>query len=390
MLNIKLNSKGVSLPLVVGLVLLLMLASVATNELVIKALRSAHQIEASDRAYFAAEAGIEDALYELSEHFYGYETGSIRNDDFGGDIRWNNDWEILNRSNSFIFGTDTDENLVLLPNQKLIIGLSNDNSFATVLNNGINPNSPQTIDVNLLPINSLSVTFRIPHDLATGYSPLLTDGLQINNDKDDDVNEDGPGTPVEPCGGDYAGKDDDCDGKEDEDSEQDPVILWKITDNMGNSLIPIRGCFDGTPPTAPATVHPYDPIGTEICEKDFFLDGEYYLAMINQSTEGIDQNNDVISIGEFISQAYEGTNNRKVQLEFLIVAPLIDSDNLSGADISIPYLEYTISSDSELVPLPYFTINSDGFYKDYKQSITTTVTPKTAVPLFDFTIIQQQ
>jgi len=99
------NNKGVSLPLVIGLVLILMLASVAANEMIIRTLRSVSQIESADRAYFAAEAGIEDALYELSPHFAGYETPDIptsrpadtddaRKDVFDSSLNWENRWEI--------------------------------------------------------------------------------------------------------------------------------------------------------------------------------------------------------------------------------------------------------------------------------------------------------
>ena len=66
------DNKGVSLPLVIGLMLLLVTITTTVNELVIRSLRAARQIEASDKAYFAAEAGIEDALYELSTHGAGY------------------------------------------------------------------------------------------------------------------------------------------------------------------------------------------------------------------------------------------------------------------------------------------------------------------------------
>ena len=394
------NNKGISLPMVIGLVSLLMIASVASNELIIKALRSAHQIEASDRAYFAAEAGIEDALYELSPHFAGYETPTLpvgspdeiddaRKDDFGGDLTWVNRWEIKNRSDSDTFGTSTDENLVFYPNQKLIISLFNDESELSELS--ANALNNQVADITLIEPTNFSITFRIPYDLETGYSNAFDDGLAIDNDGDGEtngINEDGEVPFSKPLGLPYSssivcdslpGEDDDCDGKEDEDSSEDPVVYWKIIDDEGRSLTPLRGCIgDG---------------GSEICEKDFDFDFDMYQAGLDGSTIGWDDaTQSEVSIFSFLEDEYGGrTTGTKVQMEFTIVAPLEQATTIGGFKrYDIPYLEYVVTSDVDNIPLPYFTIRSDGWYKDFKQSITTYVTPKTAVPLFDFTIIQQQ
>ncbi len=61
--------------------------------------------------------------------------------------------------------------------------------------------------------------------------------------------------------------------------------------------------------------------------------------------------------------------------------------------VEIPYISYEVESlslDGTQIPYPSFTVKSDGYYRGFKQSITSTVTPKTTVPLFDFTIIQQE
>jgi hypothetical protein len=79
-----------------------------------------------------------------------------------------------------------------------------------------------------------------------------------------------------------------------------------------------------------------------------------------------------------------------MQLELLIVAPMEFFNPDTGKKIAIPYIQYEVNSDNPDIPFPYFTLKSDGYQGTYKQSITTTVTPKTSVPLFDFTIIQQQ
>jgi hypothetical protein len=58
--------------------------------------------------------------------------------------------------------------------------------------------------------------------------------------------------------------------------------------------------------------------------------------------------------------------------------------------VAIPYIEFTVTSVSDQIPNPFYTIKSDGYYRDFKQSITAILKPKSTVPLIDFTIIQQQ
>lgn len=390
------SNKGVSLPMAIGLVSLLMIASVAVNELIIRALRSANQIESSDRAYFAAEAGIEDALYELSPHFAGYETPDLpigspeetdeaRKADFNidGDITWANRWEVKNLSNAEEFGTDTDENLTLKSNQKLIISLFNDSqdlpsaSVANAINTDL-------VDINHLEFTNFSINFSIPYDLEDDYSDAFAFGLTIDNDGDSAINEDSPENTGYCPGYAYLTYDADCDGRENEDSIYDPVIYWKIIDDEGRSLTPLPGCMTDY----------VNPGGSEICEMDFKVSFENKLqAGLVLSTEGWnDTLQEIVTIEDFLKTNYDSRlPNTKIQMEFTLMAPLEQATDMGGLrKLNIPHLEYSISSDIEDIPLPYFTIKSDGWYKDFKQSITTYVTPKTAVPLFDFTIIQQQ
>ena len=98
--------KGVSLVLVTGLIALLMISTASINQLIINTSQNVRRIEASNKAYMAAEAGLEDALYELAPHFAGYQTPplddpdqtAVRTIDFGGDIQWESKWEIESRS----------------------------------------------------------------------------------------------------------------------------------------------------------------------------------------------------------------------------------------------------------------------------------------------------
>ena len=232
------STKGVSLPIVTGLVALLMVSSVAINELIINSLQSARRIEASNRAYLAAEAGIEDALYELSPHFAGYETppldgadADIRKANFSATgPRWDNRWEIKSLSDEIIWSEQ------FYTNQKLMIYLFNDINRDTTAPNVINQGIAN-IDALDEVSGNFSITFSIP-DAAN-----IMDGatvLQIDNDEDGELNEDDEDGLAPACNG-QMNIDCDGDGLVNEDSPEDPVILWRLTDGANRSLIPLKG-----------------------------------------------------------------------------------------------------------------------------------------------------
>lgn len=385
------HARGVSLPLAVGLVLFLMLASAAVNLLVIRTLRSVHQIEASARAHGVAEAGVEDALYELSAHFAGYQTPplgdlGVRQTDFsasGG--RWENRWQIasngLLRSGCLIEGEKVCGEL--RNNRKAVLSLFNDTGAGT--------DSILTLD-----LTNLKLLFRIP-----GATGVFGDLLVIDNDGDawmdgEGINEDGEnedGICPGAFGGPRTGRDADCDDREDEDSPEDPVIYWKLSDNEGRSLTPLRGCIGEADPAFPS--------GSEICEKNFLTDGDDFVLnvdFINGDLSGVRDNGETELIKEFLARYttdLDDMNSKQLQLELLVVAPLeqVDSVSIPPKKVPIPHVEYEVdftTGDGTLMPDPVFVIRSDGYYQDFKQSITTTLTPRSTVPLGDFTLIQQQ
>jgi hypothetical protein len=377
------NKRGISLPMVIGLVSLILIISVGANELIVRAIRSVQKIEASDKAYFAAEAGVEDALYELSPHFAGYQTpvltdtADVRKNNFQTGVKWDSEWTIQSHENTC---TDVWDGKQLCgkfyENQKLIISLFNDNTSASdVASNGIGSSESLTIDT--IRTNPFSITFRLPTSVVDENDLTV---LTIDNDGDKSVNEDVEGDSNPACAN---TKDADCDGSEDEDSPQDPVIYWKISDNAGNTFTPARGCSADD--------------GSEICEKDFTLEGDDILFTLPDTSNGVcdgpaggvcDGLSSSPTISDFLDEVDDGS---KLQIEFNIVAPLEHTDNVLNK-VAIPYLEYGIvyAGTDDIIPTPYFTIESDGYFRDFKQSITAKVSPKTAVPLFDFTIIQQQ
>jgi hypothetical protein len=382
--KIKNSRQGVSLPIATGMVTLLIVASLAANELIIRTLQSVRSVEASSRAYYAAEAGTEDALYELSPHLPGYQTPSINaNDDrkdvfdtkgnldkcsdIGTNSRWANCWDIESRSGVNAWsGTMTKD-------QKLIISLYKDNSSATTVNNAINATQIQPNDiVNLRPSN-FSITFSVMADEDSGSY------IHIDNDQDGQVNEDGPGTGPNKSSATCANPDDaDCDGKVDEDYSGMPLILWKLTDNTGHSLIPKSGCMD----------HNIKNNGSQLCESNFIADNtRNFVATLDSGYTGINELGDEETISNFISSS---SDDSRMQFEFLIVAPMEYVNQNNQKKQPFDSIQYDVNSDSADIPYPYFDIKSDGYYGTYKQSIDTRIFPSTSVPLFDFTIIQQQ
>ncbi|MDH5597238.1 MAG: hypothetical protein OEY44_03980, partial [Candidatus Peregrinibacteria bacterium] len=261
----------------------------------------------------------------------------------------------------------------------------------------------QVADIGTLSVSNFVLKLRLPKEVVLDNG-LTT--LRIDNDRDLGsssesgpeailgLNEDGPemySYPQNSC--DYSkGRnvdDDDCDGKEDEDSQHDPVVLWKMIDDTGRSFQPLRGCKTyGTP-------HPsHNDTNSSLCEMDFVNagNGELSVTLSGLADKGYD-NEDPIGVYSTLQDflgSYSIADSRKLQMELLIVAPMeaIDAD---GKRVPIPYYEYGLSYNAggDIIPSTFFSIKSDGYYRDFKQSITTNVVPRETTRLLDLTIIQQ-
>jgi cysteine-rich repeat protein len=368
-MSLKNNTKGSSLAISVGLIVLLVLASAAVNELIIRNLKAVQKIEASNRAFYSAEAALEDAFYELTVQEPGYET-SDRTSNFGGtNTNWTAKWSIEGMNTAI----DNKLKGQILPYQKVVIPL-----YKVI-------DAPSTADINKISenpgtavkkFNINSITFSLPE----APQNIAVAGLEINNDQDNALNEDGsPDNQSGPhdCnnnGKTYSAKDDDCDNQENEDSKTDPVISWRIIDEGDASQAPSifspkKGCINDYTDIIP------DNQGDQICEGDFSTSGTITL---------LGGSNAITEIGAFISTA------KRPKLEFSIIAPLINSLNppLVNPTLIYDHLNYEIDS-TENIPTPYYTLKVDGKYNDYVQSITTTLLPQTTSPLLDFTIVQQ-
>ncbi len=384
-MSFKKNPKGVSLPLVTGLILLLFTATTAINLTVIHNLRSVQQIEASARAQSQAEAGVEDALYTLSGHLAGFETGRLTAGINGWMIQSHG--QMLCRDSA---GTDIPSSICgqIGTNRKVTLSFFKDTGSGT-----------GAATIQTLYLTSFGLTFEVPTDVLAAHADpnAFAPGLVIDNDGDNAVNEDGKydGAPsCDPGGRSFSPRDNDCDGREDEDSAEDPVVYWKIDDGAGHTLTPKPGCLGETDPDSLGKLMG----GSELCEKSFssgLLGADRLGVTLNQDAMGVREGGQDESLFDFF-QSTDIASTAPLQIELLVVAPLEQADRSDATalkKIPIPALNYSVNyqaNEGPIMPDPSFVIQSDGYYRDFKQSITTTITPKTSVPLTDFTLIQQE
>ena len=393
--------KGASLAISIGLLLLLMIITASLSSLVVKALRASGEVEGSERAYFAAEAGVENGLYELSNHSAGYQTSAlktleVRRDEFSQNTVWKNEWELNSKNQSPCTENDWQNGFEpnvcgqIKSNQKLVINLFNDASTSNnVIKNKIGMADKVIKKIN---VNSLEIKFRLPK--KTVLDNEIT-GVFIDNDEDykngQGLNEDGTADfgfqPTE-CDG-VLVNDNDCDGQEDEDSSEDAVFIWKINDGEGRSFQPLRGCKND-----PDYKDHVGSANAGLCEKNFIDEGNGELSLsLNETDLGTllvddpNQNGQIVSLLDFITSSSETS---PLKIEILSVAP--PKTIHAGKAIPIPYYDYGIQYSAEpdqILPDLYFTLKSDGYYKNYKQSITAKVLPGITTKLSDLAIVQQ-
>jgi type II secretory pathway pseudopilin PulG len=100
------EARGSALLVTLLIMGVLMTLTLGLSTLVIKEIRQTGDIVTAGRAYYAAEAGIEQALYELGQGLPGYETegfdGWVNNDDDGFEYRY----KIENRADSMPYIPD--------------------------------------------------------------------------------------------------------------------------------------------------------------------------------------------------------------------------------------------------------------------------------------------
>lgn len=107
------DTRGVSLIVVMGLMFVLLLLMGVVIKLVVSFMKTTKQSEEANAAYFAAEAGVETALYDLAAYQDGYETDPNKNI-CGNDVDLSlvtNFTEQCSDSNNYRFVNFTNEGL---------------------------------------------------------------------------------------------------------------------------------------------------------------------------------------------------------------------------------------------------------------------------------------
>ncbi|MFA5829576.1 MAG: pilus assembly PilX N-terminal domain-containing protein [Candidatus Gracilibacteria bacterium] len=166
------GSKSGSALLVAILVMgVLMVLTLGMSDLVIREIRQTKDLVASGKAYFSAEAGIENALLDLHENAPGYQTngkdGTPGKVDFKADPKSNPDfhysYQILNQADS-IPSFDPDQLVWLSPDGK-IVSPNSAGAMPTSPNN-----LPAAATYNALPLNgSIVIPLSRPEIDANGH-----------------------------------------------------------------------------------------------------------------------------------------------------------------------------------------------------------------------------
>jgi len=176
------QTKGGSSLLVALLVMgLLLTFTLGLSTLVIREIRQTSDIVFAGQAYFAAEAGVENALFELSETLPGFENQVDYPDETKGeedeDLRYS--YEILNKGDTYPYFPD-DEPIFLTPEMAVTKNVLYDQDPGNILLDRT---------YNVLPLNE-SVTIPLFTSDSNGNVQKIDDFLvqyYVNFEPDDDI-----------------------------------------------------------------------------------------------------------------------------------------------------------------------------------------------------------
>ncbi len=342
--NILGSQEGASLVIALGVTTLLVIMALGVNKALISSLRGAGKIEGASAAYFTAEAGLEEALYDIAVHDSGYEVDPLIHGTYS-EVNFDQNasraaWKIKSLpaanppgSNIYIIpepgegnASNKDYNIINLSNP-LSLSLFVDIALPGSLASNLQKVTPNTFDLYL----QIPDGFR--NDLAN---------LEVDNDGDGLFEEDDLPYTV----------DNDGDSLIDEDPINDAVVNWSVTgvDSSGGQLI-LRPVF-----ISPA----------EITERE--IHKNMITALFEENTGGEYKSS---LTGAFIPKSFRDFVGSVVEnpvFKVSVIANLLDS-----SQNKIPYLEYKIvyrvNSGSLPIPNPQMQIISDGFAGNFKQSV---------------------
>lgn len=337
------NQKGISIFIAVFMTGLISLVVLGLNKVIVPFLRGVGNTETVNQAYFAAEAGIEDGLYDFSEHLSGYEETKKTQITLANGKKIDSEWKIQSRTAKTLDGKYT------IPSP-------------------LSGNSPYDKAWNTIKLNeSILIEFFID-DSQKGESPDILNPTQLILNK-------------------FYVKVRTPTSYNIQNIEDDVVLTWTIfgqskADHTEKYSLQENPVYKNT---IPITRDPDK--NTEIHKSK--LDCVINNKIIDSSqpfqwacgsiSEGIRENGLNQSIIEFLKEV------GKPSLKLSLVSNLIDATTLE----TIPFLEYQITVDSTL-PISSETVKIAGIgdANGFIQELQTSIQKKATSSFIDFTIFQ--
>ena len=321
------KNKGSSLVIALGIMSLLLILSGSIITTIFHSSHLTNNIANANKAYFAAESGLEEALYELSNHLAGFET--------------NNSFTLTNSS---------------IYDYEIEYRADGPNSNIPRSEEG---NSPNDSDWNKIPYKgsyNLNLFYdqstqgnQTEHDCTIGSCVDIVNPNATSFDlyvRTPDLDNDG--------NGDYTL------------AAADVFVTWGLTGlsktdtNKKYTLLPITDLTGNTEIT-----------GTKINGNNLVL---------TISTRGEDLEDNESSILDFLQNG----DLHMPSLKISVVSEL--KENIVSSP-PIPYLEFRIETNT-IIPDSFATITSEGYTASTKQTIQTKIKQEGAISLFDYAIFQ--
>ncbi len=324
------KQKGSSLIVSLGIMSLLLILSGGIIATIFRSSHLTNNIANSNKAYFAAESGLEEALYEVSNHLSGFEA----NDSIALTNKSRYDYEIEYRND----GPDSN-----IPR----IGEGN---------------SPIDADWN-------KIEYKGTYNLNLFYDQS-TKGNQTEYDCTlgpctDIVNPNASSFNL------YV-RTPDFDGDGDGDyvlAPNETFLTWSLT---GLSKTSSDREYTLLPITDSANLNHSEITGDK-------MNNAPSSVVLNLNTYGEDLEDNESAISTFLANGDLHMPRFKISVASELV------DNIGN---QIPYLEFKIEADNVILPDSFVTITSEGYAALTKQTIQTKIKQDGALSLFDYAIFQ--
>jgi len=384
--NWKTNQKGISIYIAMGFMTTIILISLGVSSVIISFLSGSGNIEIMNQSFFAAEGGMEDALYDLSDHFLGYENTQHQvSEKFSDTNNTNYSWEINSllpfddELNAYVIPPKGEGSSVISPNWNIlrlggraVISLFIDESIPkSLVRDCVKIDNPTNCDIRSI---SDVAHFGLV-DIAVKIRARNKD-LNITEIEDNEISEESSMSDDTILTWGFVGLD-----------KTDYSKYISIRENAkykksisGN--LKITRDYSNSTEIYESKINNHTSIDDYLIidSTDLTPQGSYTKG--SRISSGIDHKNNYSTINSFLSNSLI----HRPQFILTLVSSLFDN---SVDNSAIPFIEYQVLLKSNN-PLPneYFLIKSKGFSGGFEQSIITKYKPQSSTPLLDFAIFQ--